>query len=124
MITWLTETDVRAIHQKVVGAGVRDANLLGSAVARPMNLNAYVGESRIHRLAASYGFGLACNHPFHDGNKRTALVCVGVFLELNSWVLSAPEEEAVAAMVRLADGSWDEETFAAFLLANVTPLTP
>lgn len=84
--------------------GLRDVGLLESALARPINKLAY-GESDLAILAAACGFGIARNHPFVDGNKRTALASMIVFLGLNRVDLDAPPEEATAIILGLAAGS-------------------
>ncbi len=119
---WLSERGVLAAHAEQIaehgGApGVRDRGLLDSALARPRNLVAY-GEPSVFRLAAAYAFGIARNHPFVDGNKRTALVAAATFLLLNGYELAAPEAEAVGVILRLADGSVDEGALAAWLERN------
>ena len=119
---WLSERGVLATHAEQIaehgGApGVRDRGLLDSALARPRNLAAY-GEPSVFRLAAAYAFGIARNHPFVDGNKRTALVAAATFLLLNGYELAAPEVEAVEVFLRLADGSVDEGALAAWLERN------
>lgn len=87
--------------------GTRDDGLLGSALARPKNLAAY-GEPAIAELAAAYAFGIARNHPFIDGNKRTAFMAAYLFLGLNGLRLEAPEEEVVHVFRDLASGELDE----------------
>ena len=84
-------------------AGVRDARLLESAMARPQNLVAY-GEPDAAELAAAYAFGIARNHPFVDGNKRTAAVVSETFLVLNGYQLAASDAELVVAFLALAAG--------------------
>ncbi len=116
---WLDPAVVLAVHEEQLsehggGAGVRDAGLLESALARPRNVAAY-GEPDVATLAAAYGFGLARNHPFVDGNKRTAFVAVELFLALNGWTLAAGDADCVLAMLRLAAGELEEADFAAWL---------
>ncbi len=82
--------------------GTRDRGLLESALARPRNKFTY-GETNIAALAAAYGFGIARNHPFVDGNKRTALAAMIVFLALNKFDLEAPQEAATAIVLGMAD---------------------
>lgn len=89
------------------GEGVRDHTLLESAMARPQNLDAY-GEPDAPALAAAYAFGIACNHPFVDGNKRTAAVVSETFLMLNGYELTASDAELVVAFVELAAGGLSE----------------
>ncbi len=124
---WLSETGVRAIHSALIaqhgGAeGVRDANLLDSALARPRNALAYA-EPTLFDLAAAYAYGIARNHPFVDGNKRTALMAAYVFLRRNGYRLIAPEPEAVVIMRELASGEIDEAELAAWIAANVERLS-
>ncbi|MGL5839676.1 MAG: type II toxin-antitoxin system death-on-curing family toxin, partial [Sphingorhabdus sp.] len=87
--------------------GVRDATLLESAMARPQNLSAY-GEPDAAALAAAYAYGIARNHPFVDGNKRTAAVVSETFLALNGFALTATDAELVVAFVDLAAGELSE----------------
>ena len=99
---------------------MRDEALLDSALARPQQLHVY-GEPPpdLAALAASLAFGLARNHPFLDGNKRTAHVGYRVFLALNHCSFSASEEEKYIAMLSLAEGSLDEDGFAAWLRKHI-----
>ena len=85
-----------------------------SALARPLNLHAY-GEPSLPRLAAAYAFGIARNHPFVDGNKRTALVAAELFLGLNGWDLTATDVECVEVFLSLAAGELGEEELAAWI---------
>ncbi len=94
--------------------GIRDAGLLSSALARPQN-QAVHGEPSIFDPAAAYAFGIIRNHPFVDGNKRTAFLAAYVFLDLNGWELMASEAEAVAAVPALAASEMDEAGFADWL---------
>ena len=93
------------------GEGVRDAGALESALARPINLAAY-GEPDAAALAAAYAFGVARNHPFVDGNKRTAAVVSETFLVLNGCALEASDAELVVAMLALAAGELSEDELA------------
>jgi death on curing protein len=122
---WLTLDVVLAIHEEQLAEhggreGLRDQGLLESALARPMNLAAY-GEPDLPALAVTLGFGLARNHPFFDGNKRTAFVAVETFLVLNGLDLTAGDAECVVTMLRLAAGDLPEEGFAAWLRDNTRP---
>ena len=119
---WLDPSVIHAVHDEQLGEhggaeGLRDVGLLESALARPMQLAAY-GEPDAAALAAAYGFGLAKNHPFVDGNKRTAFVAVELFLMLNGWELSASDADCVIAMLHLAAGDRSEEQFADWLRVN------
>lgn len=118
---WLHEAVIEAVHLRQLSehggaAGVRDAGLLASALARPQQLFAYGGdEITLPALAAAYGYGLARNHPFVDGNKRTAFVATLLFLRLNGHDLTATPEERYATFLALADGSLSEAQLAAWL---------
>ncbi len=101
--------------------GVRDLGLLESALARPINKFAY-GETDLAVLTAAYGFGIARNHPFVDGNKRTALASMIVFLGLNRLDLVAPQEEATAIVLGLAAGEIREDVLASWIADHVRPL--
>jgi death-on-curing protein len=98
--------------------GVRDQGLLESALARPINKHAY-GENSIASLAAAYAFGIARNHPFVDGNKRTAFAAIIVFLGLNGIDFAVKPEEATAVMLDLAAGAIDENTLARWISDNL-----
>jgi death-on-curing protein len=98
--------------------GIRDAGLLDSALARAPNLAGY-GEPDVAALAATYGFGIARNHPFVDGNKRAAFLSVGLFLALNGYRLVATQADATVVMVALAAGELDEAEFAGWLRAHI-----
>lgn len=97
--------------------GIRDAGLLESALARPQNRHAY-GETDVYALAAAYAYGIARNHPFLDGNKRTALHTALAFLRLNGAPMPPPTPQLVEVMVQLAEGEIDEGSFAAWLRAQ------
>ena len=103
--------DVQAEQLALFGGsdGVRDQGLLESALGRPRNKHAY-GETDLTALAAAYAFGIARNHPFVDGNKRTAFASILVFLGLNGAELVVDPAEATAVMVELGAGKIDEET--------------
>ena len=103
--------------------GVRDARLLESAMARPQNLVAY-GEPDAAELAAAYAFGVARNHPFADGNKRTAAVVSETFLVLNGYLLSASDAELVVAFLALAAGELSEEEMADWFRGHLASSQP
>ena len=121
MIVWVEKRLALAIHDRQLaehggGGGMRDEALLDSALARPQQLFAYGDPPPdLAALAASLAFGLARNHPFVDGNKRTAHVCYRVFIALNDAELIATEEEKYIAMLSLAEGSLEEAAFAEWL---------
>jgi death-on-curing protein len=122
-IIWILETVALAVHDAQVGehgglAGVRDLSLLQSALARPQNLLNY-GTPDLAALAASYGYGIARNHPFQDGNKRTAFVVTELFLLLNGFELAVDDAACVLMTVGLAGGSVSEEEFAAWIRENM-----
>jgi death-on-curing protein len=101
--------------------GIRDRGLLESALARPINKFSY-GETGLAALAAAYGFGIARNHPFIDGNKRTALASIIVFLGLNGVDLDAPPEAATAMILSLAAGEIAEDVLASWIADHIRPL--
>lgn len=113
---WVATAVVEAAHLEQIaehggGEGVRDHGLLKSAMARPLNLVAY-GNPDVAELAAAYAFGIARNHPFVDGNKRTAAVVSETFLMLNGFTMTASDAELVVAMLDLAAGTLSEEELA------------
>lgn len=95
--------------------GVRDENVLESALARARNKWHYEGTADLASLAAAYGFGIVTSHPYRDGNKRTAFMAMMIFLGLNGQSLSAPEIEVVAAMLAAADRRLSEDELAVWL---------
>ena len=99
-------------------AGIRDQSMLESALARPHNLIAY-GEPDIADLAASYAFGIARNHPFVDGNKRTALVVSETFLMLNGCTLTATDAEVLVAFLALAAGELSVDELADWFRGHI-----
>jgi len=101
--------------------GIRDLGLLESALGRPQNKYSY-GETNLAVLAAAYGFGIARNHPFVDGNKRTALASMIVFLNLNKLDLDAPQEAATAIVLALAAGEIGEDVLARWIADNTRVL--
>ena len=101
-------------------AGLRDATLLESALARPQQLYAYADTPDIIDMAASYTAGLLQNHVFFDGNKRTGFVVGILFLELNGYRFTAVEDAATQAVLQLAAGKLEEPGYAAFLRENTT----
>jgi death-on-curing protein len=113
---WLSAKLARAAHDLQIrahggGEGTRADNLLEGALARPMNLAVY-GEPDAADLAAAYAFGIARNHPFVDGNKRTALVVSETFLNLNGFALDASDAELVVLFEDLAARKVSEEQLA------------
>jgi death-on-curing protein len=122
---WLTRRIATSIHQKQIqrhggGNGTRDEGLLESAVARAQNVAAY-GEPTVFELAASYAFGIARNHPFIDGNKRTAFVASVLFLRMNGQQFRADQAEAAVVFLRLAAGEFSEAELAEWFKRNCEP---
>ncbi len=120
---WLDPAVLRAVHEEQLAehggaSGTRDAGLFESALARPENLAAY-GAPDAAALAAAYGWGLARNHPFVDGNKRTAFVATELFLMLNGFELTADDAACVLTMLSVASGDMSEDAFAAWIRAHL-----
>ncbi len=112
----------RQLSEHGGGSGVRDENLLESALARPQNLLAYSEKPpSLMRLAAAYAFGIARNHPFVDGNKRTALVVSFTFLLLHGVVITATREERYFMFYDLAAGHVSEDELASWFEKNSAP---
>jgi death-on-curing protein len=112
---WLTRQLILAIHDEQLAehggaSGLRDSGLLDSAIARPGN-HAYYGDADIPELAAITAMALAQNHPFIDGNKRTAYVALEYFLIANGYVLTATDAESVVAIMALAAGELSDDEF-------------
>jgi death-on-curing protein len=113
---WIATEVALAAHAEQLaehggGDGIRDAGMLDSAMARPQNLAQY-GDPDAAAVAAAYAYGIARNHPFTDGNKRTAAVVSETFLMLNGYALGATDAELVVAFVALAAGELSEEELA------------
>jgi len=124
---WIRLDVVLALHEESLTLhggpeGVRDLGLLESALARPKNLLSYAEEPpSLARLAASYAKGIVANHPFVDGNKRTAFVVSVTFLQLNGLRLIAAKEDSVLTFWSLADGKLSEEQLAHWFERNTAP---
>lgn len=124
---WLNRRVLELLHDESIAAfggapGLRDEGLFESALARPQNLFAYEGVDDVVRLAACYGFGLAKNHAFIDGNKRIAFIATGLFLRLNGHRLTAGQAEATLTVLSLAAGTLSETGFADWVRAHIQPL--
>ena len=124
--TWLDRPIVEALHSDQIlehggSLGIRDEGLLESALTRPQQKWHYEPGTDLATLAAAYAFGIAKNHPFIDGNKRTALVAAYTFLAINDLELEAPEPEAVNAILGTADGSLSEQALASWIRSHLTP---
>ena len=123
---WLAIMHVLTIHSDQIRAhggspGLRDRGLLESALERPKNRLHYDSGADLGALTAAYGFGLAQNHPFVDGNERVAFQAMYLFLGLNGLRLEAPEEEIVTLILSLASGQLDEPDLAAWLRLHIIP---
>jgi death on curing protein len=119
---WLTIAMVVAIHDEQLAihgglAGIRDDALLQSALDRPRNKWAHENAD-MPELAAAYGYGLAKNHPFADGNKRTSLLAIYTFLGINDIDFIVPEADAAAMILALAAGEVSEESLARWIKDN------
>lgn len=123
---WISRRALVLLHDESLAihgglSGVRDEGLLLSALARPENLAAD-GQPDIADCAASYGFGLAKNHPFVDGNKRAAFLAIGMFLRLNAYRLATTQADATRAILALAAGELGESELAAWIRTHAAPL--
>lgn len=123
MVIWIDKAVVLALHGEQIAEhggqdGVRDEGLLDSALARPQNLQTYGTSPDIFDLAAAYGFGIARNHAFVDGNKRASLVVTETFLYLNGVSIAAGDIEIIGVWLSLADGSLSEADLAQWLRAR------
>lgn len=119
---WLEPAVLLAVHEEQLtehggATGIRDPGLFESALARARHAATY-GEPDAATLAAAYGYGLARNHPFVDGNKRTAFVAIELFLALNGFELHAPDVDCVLALLAVAAGTMSEDDLAAWIRAN------
>ena len=124
-ITWVLFKTVLAIHKRQIAEhggsdGVRDEGLLLSALARPQNVQAYSEDADMAAFAAAYAFGIAKNHPFIDGNKRTALVVMRTFLSANGCVFEASQEEKYTTFLKLADGSLSEDELVTWVRSKLS----
>ena len=119
---WIDAADCLAFHEAMLArfgglSGVRDQSLLDSALHRPLQLFAY-GRPSLFELAAAYAFGLIRNHPFLDGNKRAGFMAAALFLEVNEYRFTAPEEDVVLQTIALAAGEIGKKDYAAWLKAS------
>ena len=129
MLHWLSKQQVLAIHDMQLSwhggaSGIRDEGLLESALARAQNIASYSEEApSLAVLAAAYGSEIVRNHPFVDGNKRTALVATFTFIERNGFRVMASQEDAYFAFYDLAAGKLSEEELAQWLEVNTEPVS-
>ncbi|MDT9233963.1 MULTISPECIES: type II toxin-antitoxin system death-on-curing family toxin [Limnospira] len=119
---WISEEIVRFIHQDQIQQhggclGIRDENLLSASLARPQHLFAY-SQCNLFDMAAAYGYSLTKNHPFIDGNKRTAFAVMATFLLVNGYLLNVPETEVVTIMERLSTDQKTQQSLAEWLAHN------
>jgi death-on-curing protein len=124
---WMSRKVVDAIQRELIAEhgglhGIRDEGLVDSALSKPRNRWAYEPDADLPDLAASYGFGLARNHGYLDGNKRIALATMHVFTRRNRFAIAVSEVEEVAVVLQLAEGSLTEAELAAWIREHLRPL--
>lgn len=124
---WLERAHVETLHDDVLSVhgglgGLRDVGLLESALGKPQHLHAYDEASDLADWAAAYAVGIARNHPFLDGNKRTAFMSMYTFLRVNGHELDVPEPEAVLVAIDIATGAMPAAEVAAWIRRNTTPI--
>jgi death on curing protein len=124
---WVNKPEVLVAHSRQLAEhggsdGIRDETLLDSALGKPRNVFAYADSPTLPMLAASYAFGIARNHAFIDGNKRTALVVSEGFLRLNGLKIVAPAEEKYLTYLHLAEGSLSEDELTTWLTSHAVAL--
>jgi len=124
---WLLDEVILAVHDEQLAvhgglAGIRDRGAVESALARPRNLVAYEACDDVARLAAAYAYGIARNHGFADGNKRTALVTADLFLMLNGYELVSAPVENVLTILGVADGTLSEDELTGWIRKNIKSL--
>ncbi|HTE65512.1 MAG TPA: type II toxin-antitoxin system death-on-curing family toxin [Candidatus Binatia bacterium] len=124
---WLTRPIVELIHFEQLAEhggrrGIRDENLLESAIGRPRHLWSYKSDASLTELAASLCIGLVRDHPFVDGNKRTGFLATYAFLSINGFELTATEDEAASTIDGVASGTFSESELATWLAAHTRPL--
>jgi len=129
-IQFIPDETVPIIHADLIkryggASGIRDRDLLASALAQPkMTAQKKFLHRTIFEKAAAYGFHVCRNHPFVDGNKRVAFVLMDIFLQKNGWELNAPEQDAYEAMIALASGTLTKTSLATWLKDHSTKLHP
>jgi len=122
---WVRRSVILAAHAEQLvehggSPGIRDSGLLDSALARPLNRAAY-GKPDAAELAAAYAYGLATNHPFVDGNKRTAFIALELFLALNGYRFAAGDAESAMSLLAVAAGTMKEEALASWIRRHCQP---
>lgn len=128
-IKFVTQAQAKAIHEQQLdlfggATGIIDEGKLESAIFRPLNIANYHPDASIYELAAALGYGITINHPFVDGNKRTAFIVMAVFLEINRVRLVATEVDVVSIMLGMAQSKITEQQLAIWLEQNCTLVTP
>ena len=123
--SWLTRVVVDSVHHDQLREhgglpGIRDENVLESALARPQQKWHYADNTDVPMLAAAYAFGLVKNHPYRDGNKRIGFLAMVTFLGMNDYELEATDAEVVAEILALADGSVSEDALADWIRQHST----
>jgi len=124
-IKWLSRPAIEIIHSEQLAehgglVGIKDENALEAALARPLHKSTY-GEEDIFVLAAAYVYGLARNHPFSDGNKRTAYLAAFTFLLINGYLIEATQAQIVTLILGVAAGEIDEDGATRFLRDHTVP---
>ena len=122
--TWIDKRALLLLHEESIAMfggprGMRDEGLLDSALARPVNKFLYEKVGSLERFAAAYGFAIAKNHAFVDGNKRAAFLAIGLFLSINGKRLRVHQIDAIQTILALAAGSLDEVGLAKWIEANM-----
>jgi death-on-curing protein len=120
---WISKKALLLLHEESLSEfggtrGLRDEGLLESALARPLNTHAYNPAATLAELAASYGYGVAKNHAFVDGNKRAAFLCIGLFLAINGYRLTASQVDAIETMLAVAAGTVTEQELGLWIAKN------
>jgi death-on-curing protein len=120
---WIDRRALLLLHAESLAehgglAGMRDSNAFEASLARAQHLHAYEPGSDLARLAAAYGFGLVRNHPLNDGNKQAGFLAIGLFLSINNKELVADPVEAIAVIMRLAEGKMTELELAEWIRRN------
>lgn len=123
---WVLRQVIEAAHQGQIRehgglAGVRDPHGLEAALARPQQKWVYDPEADLALLAAAYAYGIATSHPFSDGNKRSALLAMVIFLDLNGHVLTASEIDVVPVILSLAAGELSEPALREWVAQHMAP---
>ncbi|WP_036479728.1 type II toxin-antitoxin system death-on-curing family toxin [Myxosarcina sp. GI1] len=127
-LKFVTLAQAKAIHKQQLAlfggtTGIINEGKLESALYRPVNIANYNPDASIYDLAAALGYGIAINHPFVDGNKRTAFIVMAVFLEINQIKMIASEVEVVNIMIGIASGTTSEEMLCNWLKENTEKYT-